>query len=57
LRKQGMTARKTAEKRSTLSKTPVRRGDDVGACLAQLGVDERDVVAAVLWARKVTAKA
>jgi hypothetical protein len=54
LHKQAMTARKKemkAEKRIALPQTPVRSGDQVRARLAQLGVDERDVIAAVLWAR------
>jgi hypothetical protein len=47
-----MTARKKFEKPITLPKLPVRRADYVRVRLAQVGIDERDVSAAVLWARK-----
>jgi hypothetical protein len=52
-----MTAKKKAEKRITIPKAPVHRADDVRARLTQVGIDERDVTAAVSWARKVTSKA
>jgi hypothetical protein len=51
-----MTTKKKAEKRVTLAKAPVRLADDVRIRLAQIRIDERDVTAAVSWARKVTSK-
>jgi hypothetical protein len=51
-----MTARKKAEKPLTLPHSPARPANEVRARLAKLGIDERDVAAAVLWARKVTSK-
>jgi hypothetical protein len=50
-----MTTRKKAEKQIKLPKA-VSRADKVRARLAQLGIEERDVNAAVLRARKVTSK-
>jgi hypothetical protein len=52
-----MEARKKTEKRVALPKAPARRADEVRIRLAKLGIDERDVAAAVSWARKVTSKA
>jgi hypothetical protein len=45
------------EKQSTPPTAPVGRVDDVRARLAKIGIDERDVAAAVLWAREITSKA
>ncbi len=47
---------KKAEKRVTVAEAAVRRTDDVRIRLAQIGIDERQVNAAVSWARKVTSK-
>jgi hypothetical protein len=47
-----MTTRRKSEDRITLSKASVSCADAVRARLAQLGVDERDVTAAVLAAQR-----
>jgi hypothetical protein len=52
-----MTDRKKSEKQITLPTAPVGRADDVRARLAKIGIDERDVTAAVLWAREIASKA
>jgi hypothetical protein len=56
LHKQVMTPRKKAEKRITIPRMP-NRADDVRARLAQIGIDESDITAAVSWARKFISKA
>ena len=48
---------KKAESRITLPEAQARSADDVRVRLAQIGIYERDVTAAVSWARKVTSKA
>jgi hypothetical protein len=47
-----MPTKKMADKRVTLAKVPVSRADEVRARLAKIGIDERDVAAAVSWARE-----
>ena len=51
-----MTAKKKTGKSSKRSKALIARADAVRARLAQIGIDERDVVDAVAWARKVDPK-
>jgi len=47
-----MTTKKKAEKRLTPAESPVRLADEVRARLAELGIDEKDVAAALSWARE-----
>jgi hypothetical protein len=52
-----MTTNRKAEKLVTLAEASASRADEVRARLAEIGIDKRDVTAAVLWAREIASKA
>ncbi len=51
-----MAARKKTEKRIALPKAPISRADSVRVRLVQRGIQEKDVLDAVSWARKGASK-